>query len=408
MDGLEDISKILARYTAVEKLLPISKVDCPDINFEQSIMAVYTNILNYQVTAACHFGRKTLPRMFANITTANDWAGILKKVQSADTSCQAFISIKSTQELLKQIQKIPQGFNRELYEKWQENKTKSDEVLRQWIDDRLKESEDQQEENEKIISWISSAKVGEDHAAVREKLGISYWDSGQWLINPFNGQQNQLEGWKSSKDGQIWLRGSVGTGKTSLVSIVINYLIENRPQDRLAFFYCSRNSTTNTPVEILRSLVAQLVWSADGSEVTDQVKKIHKKRTARRSIESPFSVSDYVDLLATLIRQHGPTIIVIDALDECGSPMELLWKLFEIWTKARQLKVFISSREGIEVTKVFSEALVVKMESDNSSDDIGKYITTELNRKERRNSEVITEALARRMITILKILSEGM
>jgi Cdc6-like AAA superfamily ATPase len=345
--------------------------------------------------------------MFANITTSIDWAVILKKIQSADANCQAFISIKSTQELLKQIQKIPQGFNRELYEKWQTDKTRSDEILHQWMKDRKKAYEDQQEENEKTTNWISDVKVGEDHAVMREKLGASYWNSGQWLINPSRGQGSQFENWKVSKDGQMWLRGSVGTGKTSLVSVVINHLVESGVQDRLAF-YCSRTSTANTLVGILRSLVAQLVWSADSLEVTDLVQKIHKKRTARRFMESPLSLSECVDLLVAMVQQHGPMIIVLDALDECESPMKLLWELFEVWTRSRQLKIFLLSRAGIEVTKVFPEVFIVGMESGNSADDVRKYITTELDRKERRNEAVVTQELADRMVSILSILSKGM
>jgi Cdc6-like AAA superfamily ATPase len=371
-------------------------------------VALYATVLKYQATAACHFGRKTLPRMFANIITANDWTGMLKQVRTADNNCQAFIAIKSTQEVLKQIQEIPQGFDRELYKKWQQDKIRSDEILRQWINNRIEASEAHQEEIEKIISWISDVKVGQDHAALREKLGASYWNSGQWLLNPSEGEQNHFENWKLSRHGQLWLQGSVGTGKSSLVSIVINHLIESSPQNRLAFYYCSRNSAENTPVTILRGLVAQLAWSADGLEISDHVKKMYKKQSARRLMESPLSISDCVDLFVTLIKLHGPTIVVIDGLDECEGPMKLLWKLFEVWSRSQQLKVFLSSREGVEVTKVFSEALIIRTESEKSSDDIRKYITNELNRKERRNETVISEELAGRMVSILTLLAEGM
>lgn len=408
MDGLEDITRILARYTAVEQLLPLSAVESLDINFEKSILDVYMNILMYQATAACHFSRSTLPRMVANITTTNDWTGMLKKLQSADANCQSFVSIKSTEQLLKQIRLIPEGYDRKLFDDWKENQTKSDEILRQWIDNRLRQSEDQQEENQKTVRWISDTRVGEDHAAARERLGSSYWNSGQWLLNPPGDQKSSLEDWKLSGNGQLWLCGSVGTGKTSLMSILIDDLIRNQPQIRLAFCYCSKNSAMNTPVEILKSLLAQLSWTTNGFDIAEDIRKIYVQRATGLSRDSSLSVSECVDLLATLIRKFGPTIIVIDALDECKSPMELLRKLSELGDKTQELKFLFSSREGVQVTRIFPGAQLVSIDSHKSLEDIERYITTELSRPERCNSEIITDKLAKRMKDVLLKLSDGM
>ena len=408
MDGLEEVSKILARYSAIEKLLIARKTNETDIDFEHSIIALYMAVLKYQATAAYHFGRKTFLRMIANIAISNDWTEMFTKMKAADQNCQAFIAVKSTQLLLKRLQSLPQGFDRDLYEKWQADRVRGDAIMRQWIDNRIDASQAHQDQNDKIINWISDVKVGHDHRVVRERLGDTYWSSGQWFLNPPAGEINLFERWKLSHRGQLWLQGSVGTGKSSLTSIVINHLIENSPRIRLAFHYCSRNSTANAPLAILRSLVAQLAWSSDGLEVSDLIKKMRKKQSEQRNMDSPFPVSDCVDLLVALIAIHGPTIIVLDGLDECEGPMTLLWRLFDVWAKSPHLKVFFSSRQGVEISKAFPDAVVIRTESEKSASDVQRYIKKELSRKERRNDKVVSDELAERMVAILTQLSDGM
>src|SRR5690348_638380 len=99
MDGQEEVSKIIARYSAVERLFITGRPLEKDLDFEQSMIAVYVVILTVQATTAYYFGRKSLPRMIANATVSNDWTGMLKRLQNADQNCRAFITVKSTQIL---------------------------------------------------------------------------------------------------------------------------------------------------------------------------------------------------------------------------------------------------------------------------------------------------------------------
>jgi len=67
------------------------------------------------------------------------------------------------------------------------------------------------ENTEKIISWVSSKNVEVDHSTLREKLGEHYHNSGQWFKTHYND-------WLLSPDiSTLWVSGSVGTGKSSLM-----------------------------------------------------------------------------------------------------------------------------------------------------------------------------------------------
>ncbi len=186
-------------------------------------------------------------------------------------------------------------------------------------------------------------RVGQDHSANRGKLGELYWGSCQWFFNPNQDKYEEFEIRKSSSRGQLWLQGSVGTGKTSLTSLVISHLIEASPQEELGFYDCPKDTSTGTPLAILQSLVSQMSWCSDGVNIEKVVTSLYKREIRQRSLECSLSISDCVGLLITLVNLHGPTTIVIDGLDECEGPMRLLRELFKIWDSSEHVKLFLGS-----------------------------------------------------------------
>lgn len=141
----------------------------------------------------------------------------------------------------------------------------------------LKKLDESDNENKSIISWLSNLKYGQDHENARTKLGSTYSDSGQWLLH-----SSEYARWSMSRPNNVlWLRGHVGTGKTSLVSIVTNRFLQNLKstgKERLAYFYCSRKEKAPvSSLEVLRCLASQLSWASDGISVVETVKMLHKE-----------------------------------------------------------------------------------------------------------------------------------
>lgn len=59
-----------------------------------------------------------------------------------------------------------------------------------------------QEQNKRIVSWISEVNVEKDHNQVRSTLGLRYRKSGQWLLPRY-------EVWNESSEKRVfWLAGS--------------------------------------------------------------------------------------------------------------------------------------------------------------------------------------------------------
>jgi ppGpp synthetase/RelA/SpoT-type nucleotidyltranferase len=80
------------------------------------------------------------------------------------------------------------------------------------MDSLLQMLRQQSDGSNEIISWISSTNVDVEHSRIRDKLGKHYHHSGQWF------KRHYYSSWIASTDKPtMWLAGSVGTGKSSLM-----------------------------------------------------------------------------------------------------------------------------------------------------------------------------------------------
>ena len=124
---------------------------------------------------------------------------------------------------------------------------------------QLKVVEDHLEKNKRVdtLRQISSLPYMQYHEQTRKGV---LEGTGQWLLDdPIYAQ------WKNDSDCSIlWLHGILGSGKSKLVSIVIEDIMrgygcgENPPP---AYFYCSRNPAErerSDPAAITASIVRQL------------------------------------------------------------------------------------------------------------------------------------------------------
>jgi Cdc6-like AAA superfamily ATPase len=391
------------RYIAIEDLYVRSCQADPNSSssaaFQKAIIKVFSGVLQFQVEAALHCHRSTMARTVSNLAKSVDWVDNLSKIKQSDAACVAMTSVTAMSNMSSSIAEIGSGLA--------ELRKRSEEIHEMSkIFGTLQEDRDEkQKKYAVVIAWISDAQVGEDHERVRAKLGARHWDAGQWFLrNP-----DFIE-WKSSPRGQFWLQGSVGTGKTSLASIVINELIKAGDDRSIAFYYCSRSSTgsSNEPTAIFRSLVAQLACTSDGEEMYPVITEWHNKDAKRFVMGSRLSLTECEDLLVTLMTLRGRTVIVIDGVDECTEEMKLLRSLYQIWRRYPRLQVFLTSRLHVDVLEVFPKITTVQSDFGKTSDDIKDYIRKELQRPERRNPKVITDELAERMVAILTQRAQGM
>ena len=144
------------------------------------------------------------------------------------------------------------------------------------------------------------------------------------------------------------------------------------------FFYCSRKQAgRTTSLEVLRSCIAQLAKSTDGSPISSVIEGLYQSRE-ERSIE----IHECSDLLVRLLKEQENTTFVIDALDECEDADELLLHLKDV--HRNPVKFFFSSRNQVQVRKAFPNC--AKLELDRQKDlilqDIKTYVISQVKERE--------------------------
>jgi hypothetical protein len=88
--------------------------------------------------------------------------------------------------------------------------------------------------------------------------------------------------------------------------------------------------------------------------------------------------TNYVRLLPDLVKAVGLCTVIIDALDECSKPSDLVAAL-ETTYSTKQFKLFISSRPGIRIAPEFSLAYLITITLKENRKDIDSYIENEIN-----------------------------
>ena len=293
----------------------------------------------------------------------------------------------------------------------------------------------ERDEVAEVTSWITPILVERDHRDVRQKLGERHFHSGNWyLVDPM------VRRWRDwTEDNQcLWLRGGVGTGKSSLTSILIDSLIRS-PDGNVAFFYCSnkvdkgggyqgscserlggenrkltidsgtdeKSTTRNNYENILRSLLAQAAVSIDGKTIYQGVRKRFNRDPRHVLAGLGLSGDECVELLQDIFAVDAAVhfTIVVDALDECSDYDFLLQRLRNATDSQPNVKLVFSSRFQVKVDEYFPSPSIVTIESQNAG-DIERFIDIEI--PKRRVGSGMTDDQASRFKKALLDRASGM
>ena len=155
LEGLAFIAPVIARYSEVEMIYLRDSDVILKNDFEKCLIELYTSILIYQISTACHCKRSTFTRFLRALPKMDDWDAMLRNVQVKDAACKAFTQIFDSQERRLTDTKLQNILSRQ--DEMMETALK---MLRTGVKDR------EREENLKILRWISEYVPGRDHHSV--------------------------------------------------------------------------------------------------------------------------------------------------------------------------------------------------------------------------------------------------
>ncbi|KAI4120379.1 MAG: hypothetical protein LQ338_007060 [Usnochroma carphineum] len=358
IQGLEMVSGLVTHYIVIEQIFVVEDTDHTRA-VRNSLLALYTAILDFLLEALNYFppaqheedgkhwlrnklasGAGKAKRAFRSLDPSSQVAAkaLLETVSKAKANVDADANhayATNNMEVLGEFGAAQDSIMKQL----QSNGLDQEEVKRRLtamqkeltdplysIDDKVSSLYEQMEKTQqhaevmRVLDWLSPASQESRRKTYHKSLGNPsnrLEGSGRWLL-----EDPEYLQWQDCRTSSVGcLTGTEGTGKTMLLSVVIDHLqkriFNNGDPDRLAFFYASsqEGSFWANPDEVIRSLIRQLSVSQPGKTLEPAVKqKYHDLTSATNEVPKPV-MSECVDM-ALALTNNFPVIIIIDGLDE--------------------------------------------------------------------------------------------
>src|ERR1700733_993614 len=155
----------------------------------------------------------------------------------------------------------------------------------------------------------------------------------------------------------IWLRGPAGSGKSTILTTVARHFSEMQRQG--AFLFWDQNDPLNSdPLRVIRTLASQLAYfnPTFAAKLATRIEGSHIITSALDTQFQHLLEEPLTELAAEL--DLGPIVIVLDALDECGTARMregLLHTLSEGLVKLPSMfRLLIASRDEPDIQAALS------------------------------------------------------
>ncbi|KAF3199305.1 hypothetical protein TWF679_001523 [Orbilia oligospora] len=252
-------------------------------------------------------------------------------------------------------------------------------IINQNLDDLQREVYNNHRETKhtEILEWVCpGAALSARHSTI---VSARQAGTGQWFLT-----QNAFSRWltpSKTASSILWCYGIPGAGKSTISSVVIDYLEEQRKQDpttqtAVAYFYFDFSNKEIGARIFTRNLLKQLAFQSPNfpqglTELSQTYSGSGKTEAEDQKIE---------DLLIESASNFKYTYIVVDALDECAPEQRFnVLNIIQRLAGSGGARVFATSRPHPEdINEVFKE--VNKIELGARADDIRKYIKAEIRR----------------------------
>lgn len=253
------------------------------------------------------------------------------------------------------------------------------------IKNKITIEKENQEKASRILKWVSSYDIRASFQNVLDRTGIEmkYSARCQWILD-----HREFEEWLiQGNNSVLWLKGTIGTGKTTLMARAMQKMqnsamtqIHGMPLAIFFFQKATDSSKTLLSVEIcLRSLVRQLSWNNTDEEIEPLVEGKYNDLCNQLNEDSLLSTKECKELLKKLISERE-TYIMIDAVDECESPDELLSELAGLIPQKghRALHIMLCGRDDKPISDYFENCPTIATNSADTLEDQKFYIDHEI------------------------------
>ncbi|KAK6532281.1 hypothetical protein TWF281_006472 [Arthrobotrys megalospora] len=368
MEGVEDVSNTIARYTHYhDAYLQGDEDDYDDImkeKLEEAVVKTFAVVLEFlsKVIRFYKGSEKRRKRMLHTLKATSISTMVMQCMRDVMTEDEQVVKI---------IAMMDTDYQRKTRAFMDVNFTDMRNVLmsiQAQVDDFKSMMQGDDKKLQGIVSKIMDAIVPKVEPIETLKNWLGGWvlddtfrdandvrmeNTCRWLL-----ERDEYVKWRQQSDETklLWIYGPPGSGKSVLCSTAIKDLKDSQPSaHNVAFFFCSaRFENTRDPESIVRSWVQQLL--SDDFAHREASEYYGKQKTGTKA-----SMHDVWELFTKISTKMEDCICVLDGLDECfkvsaGVPhkattnrwLEFLMKL-EKHSKGTKVRLLLVSRDEPDI-----------------------------------------------------------
>ncbi|KAJ5502883.1 hypothetical protein N7463_005757 [Penicillium fimorum] len=345
LSGFDYTSKLICQFNVIEKLYMSRKdvvlASADDavrfaIEFDASMLDLYSGVLEFQARALCHLSRHPISRKFKETFGLSSWREKLAAIKDSETLCRNFTSVIDSAKLHSGLEKHGQGLL--------EVRENTHDIL-----DTLKRHQTQtvSARNEFLKALYTSRY--EDH---KDRNQESVEGTCQWFTN-----HHLFQGWRDNPSSCfLWVSADPGCGKSVLAKSLVDHEIRGSEKRITSYyFFKDDNAEQKSAVHALCAILRQVFLQND--------KLLHKSILDDFGRDPGWLSKSFARLWELLLEvasdpNAGEIICVLDALDECEESersqlTHALDKLYRRDNSKSVLKFLVTSRPYVYIQREF-------------------------------------------------------
>lgn len=392
-EGFTYVTSQMRCYVEMESLrLPVDMEIGLKCSLMDGVIDLYKLIIEFQVKSVVRFYRARTKNYFRDTVNYDDWAQKLSQIKETEISLDKMFERAISGESLQQLKNLAREA-KDSRDSLAEMIGKFDQLINNSQDQKMIMERNEQrlsrEDNRRCQEALQATDPVLDKERILLKKDQLLRDSYCWVL-----ENNDFQEWRNGiADQLLWLTGDPGKGKTMLVCGIIDELSkahEIRQNENICYFFCqATDNRINSAVAVLRGLIYMLV-----REQPSLMKHLRKSCEDNRDgrFKGPTAwvalSKVFVDMLGDPELLH--TYLIVDALDECRTDLDLLLEFFmkksPVYLK---VKWIVSSRNWPNIEKGLKLAqkrrLCIELNAESVSGAVDSYIQIKINWLAERN-----------------------
>ncbi|KAJ5756958.1 uncharacterized protein N7511_007140 [Penicillium nucicola] len=343
--GFEYTSKLICQFNVIEKIymsrkdVVLGKVEDAvrfGIEFEASMLDLYSGVLEFQARTLCHLRRHSIAQTFKETFEVNSWKERLDSIKESETLCRNFTSIIDSAKLHSGMEKQEQHLL--------EVRRDTSDILRSL---GMQGPQAAAARNDFLKALYTSRY--EDH---KDRNQEAAHGTCQWFVD-----HPLFQRWRdSSSSCFLWVSADPGCGKSVLARRLIDHAIPKSKMRHICYFFFKDDQVEQkSALNALSAMLRQLFLQNDKLVTKSMLEDFERDPGW---LTKSFSSLWELLLKVTNDSDAGEIVCVLDALDECAEAersqlTQALNKFYRMEHSKSRLKFLVTSRPYAHIQRDF-------------------------------------------------------